>query len=86
MFHSTDSVGSGDRSVTVTRLHVSLVIQDMASRLSLNANNLPSLLQPQSSLYKSSFSKMSDPPSYDQHLLDRLNALRKSSVEFDPSK
>ncbi|KAL5314768.1 hypothetical protein ACEPPN_017415 [Leptodophora sp. 'Broadleaf-Isolate-01'] len=29
---------------------------------------------------------MSDPPSYDQHLLDRLNALRKSSVEFDPSK
>ncbi|KAL2063512.1 hypothetical protein VTL71DRAFT_5317 [Oculimacula yallundae] len=29
---------------------------------------------------------MSNPPSYDQHLLDRLNALRKSSVELDPSK
>ncbi|XMA18534.1 hypothetical protein WAI453_011325 [Rhynchosporium graminicola] len=28
---------------------------------------------------------MSDPPSYDQHLLDRLNALRKSSVELDPN-
>ncbi|KAH7391409.1 hypothetical protein BKA64DRAFT_677509 [Cadophora sp. MPI-SDFR-AT-0126] len=29
---------------------------------------------------------MSDPPSYDQHLLDRLNALKKSSVEIDPAK
>ncbi|KAI6717035.1 hypothetical protein JHW43_000501 [Diplocarpon mali] len=29
---------------------------------------------------------MSDPPSYDQHLLDRLNALRKSSVELGTPK
>ncbi|KAI9047703.1 hypothetical protein LZ554_008413 [Drepanopeziza brunnea f. sp. 'monogermtubi'] len=29
---------------------------------------------------------MSDPPTYDQHLLERLNALRKSSVELEPSK
>ncbi|PBP21011.1 zinc finger, FYVE domain containing protein [Diplocarpon rosae] len=29
---------------------------------------------------------MNDPPSYDQHLLDRLNALRKSNVELEPSK
>ncbi|TVY37999.1 Abscission/NoCut checkpoint regulator [Lachnellula occidentalis] len=29
---------------------------------------------------------MADPPSYDQHLLDRLNALRKSSISIDASK
>ncbi|PBP22426.1 zinc finger, FYVE domain containing protein [Diplocarpon rosae] len=29
---------------------------------------------------------MNDPPSYDQHLLDRLNALRKSSVDLEASK
>ncbi|KAK0118152.1 hypothetical protein ONS95_012458 [Cadophora gregata] len=29
---------------------------------------------------------MSDPPSYDQHLLDRLNALKKSSIAIDSAK
>jgi len=28
---------------------------------------------------------MSDPPTYDQHLLDRLNALKKSTVQLDPN-
>jgi hypothetical protein len=30
--------------------------------------------------------KMSNPPSYDQHLLDRLNALKNSSIQLDSSK
>ncbi|KAF8865328.1 hypothetical protein BDZ45DRAFT_736439 [Acephala macrosclerotiorum] len=29
---------------------------------------------------------MSDPPSYDHNLLSRLNALKKSNIELDPSK
>ncbi|KAE9368422.1 hypothetical protein N431DRAFT_470130 [Stipitochalara longipes BDJ] len=29
---------------------------------------------------------MPDPPTYDQHLLDRLNALKKSSIKLDSSK
>ncbi|TVY24044.1 Abscission/NoCut checkpoint regulator [Lachnellula hyalina] len=29
---------------------------------------------------------MADPPSYDQHLLDRLNALKKSTISLDASK
>jgi hypothetical protein len=30
--------------------------------------------------------EMPDLPSYDQHLLDRLNALKKSSIQIDSSK